>query len=88
MADPELVFYYADEGPGWNALEIAAVGTRIRAVLNGITVTDYDGAGVLDDETHATRNVGLKGHIALQIHRNDRLRIRFKDIVIEDLGTP
>jgi hypothetical protein len=43
------------------------------------------GAGVLDDATHISRNVGLKGHIALQIHRNDQLKIRFKDIMIREL---
>jgi len=88
MANPELVCYYADEGPGWNTFEIKAVGTRITAVLNGVMVTDYDGAGVLDDETHATHNVGLKGHLALQIHRNDQLKIRFKDLAIRELPAP
>jgi hypothetical protein len=86
MAPPGLVFYYSDEGPGWNELEIDAVGTRITAYLNGIKVTDYDGAGVLDDDVHKARNVGLSGHIALQIHTGDLVKIRFKDIYIEDLS--
>ncbi len=85
MANPDLVFYYADEGPGWNTLEIAAVGTRITALLNGILVTDYDGAGVLDDATHRAHEVGLTGHVALQIHKGDQLRIRFKEIAIAEL---
>jgi hypothetical protein len=84
MADPNLVFHYADEGPGWNVLEITAVGTRITASLNDITVTDYDGAGLLDDDVHRQRNVGLKGHIALQIHRGDQLKIRYKDLAIRE----
>ena len=88
MAAPGLVFHYAGEGPGWNELEISAVGTRITVVLNGVRLTDYDGAGILDDEVHRQRNVGMKGHLALQIHRNDRLRIRFKDIVIRELISP
>jgi len=86
MANPDLVFYYSDEGPGWNDLEITAVGTRLTGHLNGIKVMDYNGNGVLDDEVHKTRNVGMMGHIALQIHRNDELRIRFKDIHIRDLS--
>lgn len=85
MANPDLVFYYADEGPGWNTVEIAAVGTRITALLNGILVTNYDGAGILDDATHERRDVGMHGHIALQIHKGDQLRIRFKDIAIAEL---
>ena len=88
MAKPDLTFRYAEDEPGWNTLEIRAVGTTITVLLNGLPVTDYDGAGVLDDETHAEREVGLRGHIALQIHRNDRLKIRFKDIAIKDLSAP
>jgi len=86
MANPDLVFYYSDEGPGWNDLEITAVGTRLTADLNGVKVMDYDGDGVLNDKVHKSRNVGMMGHIALQIHRNDELRIRFKDIHIRDLS--
>ncbi|UCG47927.1 MAG: DUF1080 domain-containing protein [Phycisphaerales bacterium] len=86
MANPELLFYFSDEEPAWNDLEITAIGTKITAVLNGAKITDYDGAGVLDDEVHQRRNVGMTGHIALQIHRGDRLKIRFKDIYIRDLS--
>lgn len=86
MANPDLVFYYSDEGPGWNDLEITAAGTRLTARLNGIKVMDYDGDGVLNDEVHKARNVGMIGHIALQIHRNDELKIRFKGIHIRDLS--
>ncbi len=86
MANPELLFYFSDEEPAWNDLEITAIGTKITAVLNGVKITDYDGAGVLDDEVHRERSVGMNGHIALQIHRGDRLKIRFKDIYIRDLS--
>jgi len=88
MAQPELTFYYADDEPAWNTLEIRAIDTRISVILNGVVVTDYDGTDVLDDAIHAERNVGLKGHIALQIHRNDQLKIRFKDITILELPAP
>ena len=86
MANPELAFFYGDEKDLWNDLVITAVGTRITAVLNGVHVTDYDGAGVLDDEVHKKHNVGLGGHIALQIHRDDQLKIRFRDIYTQDLS--
>jgi hypothetical protein len=78
-------FFYADEGDGWNDMEIAAEGTKLRAVLNGVTVMEYDGAGVLDDAVHQRRNVGMRGMIALQIHKNDQVRIRFKDLRIREL---
>ncbi len=78
-------FYYADQGDGWNDLEITAQGMRIRSVLNSITVVDYDGTGVLDDALHQQLNVGTRGMIGLQIHANDELRLRFKDIRIKPL---
>jgi hypothetical protein len=86
MANPKLKFVYSDEGDGWNDLEISAIGTKLKAVLNGVTVMEWDGAGVLDDEVHKKHNVGMKGHIALQIHTGDQLKIRFKDIRIKDLA--
>jgi multimeric flavodoxin WrbA len=78
-------FYYAGQGDGWNDLEITANGTRIKSVLNGVTVVDYDGSGVLDDEPHRKLNVGLRGTIGLQIHSGHELKLRFKDIRIKPL---
>ncbi len=62
-----------DEGDGWNDLEITTRGLKLRAALNGVYATEYDGEGTLDDETHRKRNVGRHSHIALQIHRGDEL---------------
>jgi len=80
-----MKFFYADEGDGWNDLEISAKGMRIQSVLNGVTVVDYDGSGVLDDELHKKHNVGTKGVIGLQIHSFHELKLRFKDIRIKEL---
>lgn len=79
---------YSGDGDEWNALFISARGPRLTAVLNGATIMDWDGAGVLDDQVHRDRNVGLRGHIALQIHRGDRLKIRYKDIRIREFASP
>ncbi len=79
------VFKFADEGDGWNDLVLTCHGTRVKTVLNGVTVTDWDGAGVLDNPAHARHDVGLKGRFALQLHSGDELRIRFKDIVVREL---
>lgn len=84
-AIPGFKFLYADEGDGWNDLEISAQGMRIRSVLNGVTVVDYDGSGVLDDELHRQHNVGTTGFIGLQIHSFHELKLRFKDIRIKEL---
>jgi multimeric flavodoxin WrbA len=81
----DLRFCYADEGTGWNDLEITAQGMKIRSVLNGVTVVDYDGTGVLDDDLHKRLEVGTRGMIGLQIHSYDELKLRFKDIRIKSL---
>ena len=78
-------FVYADEGDGWNTVELVCEGTHIRAVINGIVRSDWDGAGQLDDFIHARRGAGMKGHLALQLHRNDEIKMRFKDIEITEL---
>jgi hypothetical protein len=72
--------------PAWNELEISARGTRVRAVLNGVMVRDWDGTGVLDDAKHRERNVGMRGHLALQIHKGDRLKLRIKEVTLRELG--
>jgi hypothetical protein len=86
MAPRSLRFVYSDEDAGWNDLEITAAGMHLKAVLNGVTVMNYDATGVLDDVVHTQRQVGRKGIIALQIHKGDKLLIRFKDISIRDMS--
>jgi hypothetical protein len=85
MAPQGFKFVYAGDGNGWNALRIVAQGMKIKAWLNEVLVSDYDGTGVLDDAVHQRHNVGRKGVIALQIHTHDELRIRFKDLRVKEL---
>jgi len=83
---PKLVrHYFVDEPPYWNELIIACKGNRIKTVFNGLTVTEFDGTGVLDDEFHQKYGIDNKGHIALQLHKNDEVKIAFKDIEIKEL---
>jgi hypothetical protein len=77
---------HADEDDRWNDVRILCRGTHILTVINGVTVADYDGTGRLDDEHHRLRNVGLNGHIGLQIHPGGRMLIRFKDIRLRTAG--
>lgn len=88
MANPQLRFFFADNSPAWNDFEITARGSQLQAVLNGVEIMRYDGAGVLDDATHRERDVGLRGRIALQIHTGDRLRLRFKEVLVRELAKP
>jgi len=75
-----VIHYFEDEGTGWNDMTIICNGTHVKTIVNNIVVSDYDGEGVLDNENHKKYNVGIKGHIALQLHKNSQNYIRFKDI--------
>ena len=81
------IFKHADEEDCWNTVELYCSGTHIRSVVNGIVVSDWDGAGLLDDFTHVRRNAGMKGHLAFQLHRGDEIRIQYKDIEIQEIAT-
>ncbi len=77
---------YADEDPdAWNSLELICQGMQIRTFVNGKRVSKFDAAGILDDEIHKALNVGLKGHIALQLHSKDELLIRYRNLYIRPL---
>ena len=75
----------SENGDVWNDVRVICQGTSIRTIVNGVVVADYDGSGRLDDQTHRDRNVGMKGHIGLQIHPGKQLLIRFKDIEVREL---
>lgn len=76
---------YKWDSEGWNELRIVCRGTRISTQVNGIVITDTDLGAVLIDEAHRKRNVGLRGHIALQLHSKDELKIQFRDIQLREL---
>ena len=78
--NPNVKLVYG--GGNWNEMHIIAKGTHIKCIINGEVASDYDGSGVLDDPDHKTHNVGLNGHIALQLHNKSELKAKFKDIEI------
>lgn len=81
-----VVFYFEDQQQGWNDMLIICKGNRIKTYVNNILISDYDGEGVLNDAAHKKCQVGEKGHIAFQLHRNSQNFIRFKDIEIRELN--
>ncbi len=85
MASEDHIFMFNFQEKSWNDMKITAAGNHITVKLNGHTITDYDGGGVLDDNLHRKRNVGQHGHIALQIHKNDEVKILFRNIYIKEL---
>ncbi len=70
---------------GWNDIAITCKGGHIKTVVNGFIITDADLSSVLGDEAHQKRRAGMNGHIALQLHAKDQLKIRYKDIRIREL---
>ena len=76
---------HADDEDVWNEIRIICNATNIKTIVNGVTVADFDGAGRLDDTAHRAHNVGLVGHIGLQIHPGKTVHVRFKDIQIRPL---
>ena len=84
-APKRVIFYYENEETGWNDMTIICRGTRVKTIVNNVVVSDYDGAGVLDDKVHKKHDVGLNGHIALQLHKNSENKIWFKDVEIREI---
>jgi len=69
----------------WNDVHMIREGTHVKTIINGVVVADYDGSGRLNDEAHRSHNVGLRGHIGLQIHSGEEFLIRFKDVEVREL---
>lgn len=84
-APKKTIFTFENNKDEWNDLVIVCKGTRIQTFLNNIPVADYNGESVLKNEAHSAVNAGLKGHVALQLHMKDQLKMRYKDIYIREL---
>jgi len=80
---PEL--YYSDHAISWNELEITVKGWSVITYLNGTKITDFNNKSLLAQEGHKKYKVGEKGHIALQLHIKDELKMLYKDIMIKEL---
>lgn len=85
MALNEAPFYYADDQPEWNEMEIVVQDNSIKSWLNGVLITDFNGSGILDDSIHASLGVGKEGYILLQIHVRDQLMMKYKDLDLKKL---
>ncbi|MEN8203552.1 MAG: DUF1080 domain-containing protein [Bacteroidota bacterium] len=79
------LYYFEDDPELWNEMEIICDGMHVLTIVNGNRVTDFDAEGILNDGAHKVRNSGETGFFALQLHQNDELKIRFKDIIVKEL---
>lgn len=81
LAPPPVPAYQGQ----WNRVRIIARGLQIETEINGLPIARFDGTGILDDDAHRRHQVGLSGHLALQLHAGDDLKIRFKDLRIRSV---
>jgi hypothetical protein len=75
---------FSEDPTPWNRMRVRVQGNHIKAWLNEIKITDYDGEGILNDGIHRQREAGVTGHIAFQIHTGDELKIRFRHIFLRE----
>lgn len=78
------VVYFEDEPEAWNSMELICKGMMVETLVNGNRVTAFNGDGILNDEAHHLKSSGMIGCIAFQLHMNDELQIRFRDILIKE----
>lgn len=78
-------FHYSDENIEWNEIEITVKGWSVVTFLNGTKITDFDSKELLNTEYHKKYGVGKKGHICLQLHMKDELKMFYKDIMVKEL---
>jgi len=81
-----ILFYYEDDPEIWNSMEIICRGMMLETQVNGNSVTVFNGEGILDDEAHSLQGSGDVGSIGFQLHMDDELKIRFKDIYIKEFA--
>jgi len=84
-AHETVLMYYEEEPEAWNEMEIICEGMHVSTFVNGNKVTDFDADGILNDDLHKVRNSGVTGFFALQLHQNDEIKIRYKDIYVKEL---
>lgn len=63
----------------WNTIDITCIGQRIRVVLNGQLIQDYDQASQAE-----TKDKPLKGYVCLQNHGHP---VRFRNVWVRRLPT-
>ncbi|SEJ63597.1 protein of unknown function [Dyadobacter koreensis] len=59
----------------WNTLRIRVVGPKVQTWLNGNAMVDFDDAKI----------GAANGSIALQIHSGGGIKVRWKDLILEEL---
>lgn len=79
-----VLSYHEDDPDQWNTMEIICKDMKVDIMVNGHLVADFDGEGILNDEAHRMAKAGSKGSIAFQLHKDDELHIRYRNIIIKE----
>lgn len=61
----------------WNTFEVAVVGSRVRSILNGEEIIDWDGGNLIQPS----------GNIAIEVHNGQVFRFKFRNIELADLSS-
>lgn len=69
----------------WNELYLSCKGTNITTKLNGVTLVDFNGDHTLNDSIHKSMGVGMRGKLAIQLHKKHVIDISFKDIYLKKI---
>ncbi len=71
----DWTYKWSTDPDPWNEFEVSVVGSRVKSVLNGKTIIDWDGGS----------KIKPKGYIAIEVHRRQVFKFRFKDIELAEL---
>lgn len=69
-------YKWSTDADPWNEFEVSVIGSQVKSFLNGKPIINWDG--------------GLKikpsGYIAIEVHKQQVFKFRFKDIELADLS--
>jgi hypothetical protein len=71
----DWTYKWSTDPDPWNTFEVSVIGSQIKTVLNGKTIIDWDGGDLIQP----------KGNIAIEVHRKQTFKFRFKDIELLEL---
>ncbi len=60
----------------WNEFEVSVIGSQVKTILNGKEIIDWNGGDLINPQ----------GYIAIEVHRGQEFKFRFKDIELADLS--
>ncbi len=69
-------YKWSTDADPWNEFEMRVIGSQVQTTLNGKSIIDWDGGSKIQP----------KGYIAIEVHKGQVFKFRFKDIELADLS--